>query len=267
MGFFKKNKEKAGKPAGGEASYKPITQDIIHKVKCPYQVFGEECTIEEVNDAYQKASQRGKQDGFVPVLVTCDDTFAEWLEILEDENYSVEDMLKEECSNGAELLEEYYQQWMEDFEEDTTMDEELDLQEFMGELEGGDEILHLSSFMKYTGQGIEETILFEIPVKEPWKVIAYLPMGGWNECPQAKDMMAICRIWYEKYGAVPAVITHDTLEFVVEKSVETEEEAWELAKEHYSFCPDRVDQGTASGTLGEVADSLRKSKVWYFWWD
>lgn len=90
-------------------------------------------------------------------------------------------------------------------------------------------------------------------------------MGGWNECPAAEDMMAVCRYWYETYNAMPAVITHDTLEFVVAKTVETEEEAWKLAKEHFAFCPDRVDQGTASGTLGEVADCIRKSKIWYFW--
>ena len=233
MSFFKKKKEETGAPANKKASYKPITQDIIDKVKCPYQVFGEECSIEEVNDAYSAACRRGKAEGFVPVLVACDETFAEWLEILEDESYSIEDMLKEECGNGAELLEEYYQQWLEDYKEDFGVDGEVDLQELMGEMEGGDELLYLSSFMKYTGEGIEETILFEIPVKEPWKVIAYLPMGGWNECPQAKDMMAVCRHWYETYGAVPAVITHDTLEFVVEKPVKTEEEAWELAKEHY----------------------------------
>ena len=80
-------------------------------------------------------------------------------------------------------------------------------------------------------------------------------------------MMEVCRYWYEKYGAVPAVVSHDTLEFVIEKPIDNEEQAWELAKEHYAFCPDRVDQGTNTGTIGEVADCLSKSTVWYFWWD
>lgn len=26
-------------------------------------------------------------------------------------------------------------------------------------------------------------------------------------------------------------------------------------------------QSTANGTIGEVADSLRQSPIWYFWWD
>ena len=41
----------------------------------------------------------------------------------------------------------------------------------------------------------------------------------------------------------------------------------EAAKEHYSFCSDRVDQGTSSGKLSELAAGLKGSTVWYFWWD
>lgn len=44
-------------------------------------------------------------------------------------------------------------------------------------------------------------------------------------------------------------------------------DALELAKEHYAFTPDRVDQGTSSNTLSEVAECLKVSKIWYFWWD
>lgn len=43
--------------------------------------------------------------------------------------------------------------------------------------------------------------------------------------------------------------------------------ALEVAKEHYAFTPDRVDQGTATGTLSEVAASIAVSKGWFFWWD
>ena len=92
-------------------------------------------------------------------------------------------------------------------------------------------------------------------------------MGGWNECPPAEEMMAVCKYWYEKYGAVPAALSHDTLEFVLTKPVDDEEKAWEAAKEHYAFCVDRVDQCTASYTLGELADCISRSTVWYFWRD
>ena len=34
--------------------------------------------------------------------------------------------------------------------------------------------------------------LVEVPVKEPWKVFAYIPMGEWNECPTAVEHMGYC---------------------------------------------------------------------------
>lgn len=48
---------------------------------------------------------------------------------------------------------------------------------------------------------------------------------------------------------------------------QSEQTISDTAKEHWAFCPDRVDQCTVTGTLGEVADCLRKSSVWYFCWD
>ena len=33
------------------------------------------------------------------------------------------------------------------------------------------------------------------------------------------------------------------------------------------FCPDIVDQEQDDPTVGNLADVLRQSTVWYFWWD
>ena len=40
---------------------------------------------------------------------------------------------------------------------------------------------------------IPPLILAKIPVKNPWEVFAYLPFGGWNECPDTAELMAIAR--------------------------------------------------------------------------
>lgn len=238
-----------------ESPYKEATQQIINKINCNYKVFSEDCTVEQVNKVYMEELGRGKEEGFFPVLVPCDDTFAEWLDIIDVEK---EDIINSAGNNGEELLKDFYNYFMEDFE---------DFDRYKGEFINKYDINILSGFDSFDGKGIEETILFEIPVDKPWKVIGWLPMGGWNECPAPEKMITICRYWYEKYGAVPAVITHDVMEFLVEKPVTSEEEAWELAKEHYAYTPDRVDQCTETGTLGEVAGCLLNSKVWYFWWD
>lgn len=270
MGIMNRGKKKMD---GEEVmrQYSAAAQEIIDKVKCPCQVFSEGDSVERVTAAYEKAFARGKQEGFVPIIVQSDDTLAEWLGILQDETYSKDAVLHQECGDGAEILQRRYSQYMEDYEEDfgdvEVPKNETLMKELMGEMEGGEELRQMISFLQFSGDGIEETILFEIPVKNPWEVIAWMPMGGWNDCPEASEMMAICRYWYEKYGAVPAAFSHDTLEFVVENSIKEEDTAWALAREHYGFCPDRVDQGTASGTFGELADCIRKSTVWYFWWD
>ena len=109
-------------------------------------------------------------------------------------------------------------------------------------------------------------ILAKIPVKNPWEVFAYLPFGAWNDCPDTPELMAIAKYWFEQYHAVPAVITHDVLEFELPKPV-PEDQAMKTAEEQYGFCPDIVDQGPENASVGWLADVLRKSTVWYFWWD
>ena len=41
----------------------------------------------------------------------------------------------------------------------------------------------------------------------------------------------------------------------------------EVATEQYGFCPDIVDQEQGDPTVGNLADVLWQSTVWYFWWD
>ena len=56
-------------------------------------------------------------------------------------------------------------------------------------------------------------ILAKIPVKHPWEIFAWLPFGGWNECPDTPELMAAAKYWFERHGAVPAAMSHDELEF------------------------------------------------------
>ena len=76
--------------------------------------------------------------------------------------------------------------------------------------------------------------------------------------------MAVAKYWYEKYGAVPAVMTEDVLEFSVPAPVERKD-ALTLAWEQNTYCSDIVAQGCES--IGILADSLTKSTTWFFWWD
>ena len=63
----------------------------------------------------------------------------------------------------------------------------------MGNMEGGEEN---NSFLSYWENGTNRTaplILAMIPVKNPWEIFAYLPFGGWNECPGTEELMAAAK--------------------------------------------------------------------------
>ncbi len=108
-------------------------------------------------------------------------------------------------------------------------------------------------------------LLAYVPVEEPWQVFRHIPVGGWNECPEAETIMAFCKKMYEQFGAVPAVVSEDTLELVPARRPDAEE-VYRHAQEMYAFAPDIVCQGDAPSVYA-LADSLTKSDVWYFWWD
>ena len=93
-----------------------------------------------------------------------------------------------------------------------------------------------------------------------------LPFGNWNECPDTPDLMAVAKYWFQQYGAIPAAMSHDELEFLLPAPV-SQEKAMEVATAQYGFCPDIVDQEQDDPTVGNLADVLRQSTVWYFWWD
>ena len=125
--------------------------------------------------------------------------------------------------------------------------------------------LELSTVFDYDGNFKDNVILVKVPTTKPYEVLAYFGMGGYNECPFPAEQVAVAKYWYEKYGAVPAVITDDTIVFYVERPVQTLEEAKNLAVEHYIFCYDIVAQ--CYGTFEKLVDALYKNIQWYFWWD
>ena len=122
------------------------------------------------------------------------------------------------------------------------------------------------SYWNYETKKTHPLILAKIPVKNPWEVFAYLPFGGWNDCPDTTALMAVSKYWHEQHDAVPAVLTYDTLEYSVPAPA-AEERARELAAEQYAFCADIIEQGTPGMTVDRLATGLKNAKIWYFWWD
>ncbi len=233
-----------------------ITKSIIECLGCPCRVFQPGA---DIMAAYREARVRGEKEGFIPVLVAAEDeTLLECLEMnLEDSGKTAEDCRREMLAAPVEDGESYFASLLAVRKEEAADDGFDWLEDVLGEQDGGEA---MDDFY-----GMEEPMLLaEIPVKNPWEVFAYLPFGGWNECPDTPGLTAAAKYWNEKYGAVPVVMTHDVLQFQVHAPVDPEQ-AMDLALEQYAWCPDIVDQGCQS--VGALADGLAQSTVWFFWWD
>ncbi len=236
-------------------------QKIMDFLGCKCEYFPGSKLDYKLMAAYNTAVLQGRKEGFTPIIVIVDKTLTEWFTdiITEDKTPDQirEEILAQGSEGGLELIKKLDAELHEDCEEDE--------EEFPnGEIDEGDTQECFVSYRDFREGGISETILAYVPTDKPYEVFAWLPFGGWNECPDGADMMKISRYWYEKYGLTPAVIGHDTLECTVAKplSAETAEIA---AKEVFAVCPDDVWQGV--GNIGALAGTLAKSTVWYFWWD
>lgn len=238
---------------------------LARYLNCPCRYFPPAEDDRELRKAYDEAAELGKQHGFVPVLIAVDFTLIETLMMNitgqaeepsreEIDNYRSR-MLSLSLADGKTVLKQRLDEWMKE--------SELCMGEFSGQ--GQSELQSdFEGYWDYFSQKTLPIVLAEIPVKNPWEVFAYLPFGDWNECPDTPELMSVAKYWFERYGAVPAVMTHDVLEFILPKPI-TQQEAPEAALEQYGFCVDIVEQGTE--TIGALADSLCRNSVWYFWWD
>ena len=254
-----------------------LAQAMMEYLDCECTYFPSMKDDDPITAAYSYAKRDSVQKGFVPVLIKADDeTLLECLVMNADPENEADfyefdlktvteyrkKMLSTSIKDGKAVLEEMIGLRKEEADDDD-MDWE---EEILGKMENGYENNRFSSFWEYDTDMTYPMILAKIPVKHPWEIFAYLPFGNWNECPDTPELMAVAKYWFEQYGAIPAVLTHDVLEFDLSAAI-SKECAMEVALEQYGFCPDIVDQGPEDATVGSLADVLRQSKVWYFWWD
>ena len=263
-----------------EATLEPsdLAEAMMEYLDCECTYFPSMTDDDPIMSAYNYAKRESIKEGFVPVLIKADDEILwECLIMNSDPDSDGEDdfafdpdkvaeyrkkMLSAPVENSKAVLEEMIGQRKEEAEDD---DMDWD-EEILGEMEGGYDNRRFSSYWNSDNNMTYPLILAKIPVKNPWEIFAYLPFGGWNECPNTPELMAVAKYWFEQHGAVPAAMSHDELEFLLPAPV-SEKEAIDVAVELYGFCPDVIDQGPEDATVGALADVLRQSTVWYFWWD
>ena len=252
-----------------------LAHAIMEYLDCECIYFPSMKDDDPIMSAYSYVKRESVKEGFVPVLIKADDeTLLECLvmnadpkndaDIYEFDLKTVTEyrkkMLSTSVKDGKAVLEELTGQRKEEAEDD-----DLDWdEEVLGEMEGGEPNDRFANYWNDDTGMTYPLILAKIPVKNPWEIFAYLPFGNWNECPDTPDLMAVAKYWFEQHGAIPAAMSHDELEFELPTPI-SKERAMEVAVEQYGFCPD-LDQNE-DGSIGSLADVLRQSTVWYFWWD
>ena len=250
-----------------------VADALMEYLDCECTYFPSMADDDPIMSAYSYAKREGIKKGFVPVLIRADDeTLLECLvmnsEPENDDCYEFDMKAVEEyrkkllaapVKDAKAVLKEMVGQRKEDAADDD-MDWDEDV---LGAMEGGFENSRFSSYWNDDTEMTYPVILAKIPVKNPWEIFAYLPFGNWNDCPDTPELMAVSKYWFEQYGAVPGVMSHDELELLLPAPID-KEKAMDLAVEMYGFCPD-MDQNFDE--IGALADSLWQSTVWYFWWD
>lgn len=259
--MFGLGKSKKNDNNGGVSEF---ARKLIEMLACPCEHFPKGTDPQKVLNAYDDAFAKREMGGYTPMIIVCSDVilenFGDVSTTAEELKENHDKLLKSERFDVQKWFAERLADWK--FE----MGKE-DWNETVGEIESqdGDVSKGFSGFMDYGNpHRSEECILAKIPTSEPWEVFAWLPFGGWNDCPMPEEIIWIAKYFYERYHAIPAVMTHDVLEFSA-PPVKDKDTALGLALEQFAFCQDIVFQGV--DTIGRLAGGLTQSSVWFFWWD
>lgn len=212
---------------------------------------------EELMKLFEKEIETGKREGYTPVIVVDDGTDDSLLLTMFRE-HDIDALLKAELPDGKEYLDSILKEY-----EDPS-DPSLDAFDFDQMRDDSAQSMALDSFSSYSLELGSRAYLVKVPTDKPWEAVLYLPFGGWNNCPAPEDMAAVCKYWYEKYSAQPALISGDEMNFYLPSPIPGSQ-VNEAAKEHFAFCEDVLFQGM--GYFNALEDYIRESTVWYFWWD
>ena len=211
-------------------------------------------SFEEASEKYLATYKDGKEKGYTPVFLTVDDYLLKTFKItMTNENAdSMIDLFNKNLEKAKSInLIEIFNKFLKQqticklfIEGDYKFDD------------SNKNNLKFLTIFNNEGNLKDNVILVKVPTTKPYEILAYFGMGS--------EDIATVKYWYEKYGAVPASITYDEMEFYVERPPQTLEETKKLAVEHYAFCYGLLWE--CYDTLDELASAIYKNVHWYFWW-
>lgn len=235
-------------------------QILMDFLDCECEYFPPMNDDDPITSAYSCLSRLGVRAGYIPVIICVDDYLLETL--LENTKSQSDDDNVFDMEKVEQYRNEYLSKKLLDYKDLFNISDD-DTSGLKADTSNAESNNRFYSFWNQETRMTNPVIIAKLPVKNPWEIFAYIPFGNWNDCPDTLELMSISKYYYDKFKAVPALISHDTLEFILPEPV-SKDEAVKTAVEHYSFCPD-IEQNEES--IEKYIDMLSKSKIWYFWWD
>ncbi len=254
----------------------PIRISSMELFGCEALRLDNDPNIDELTEFYLTERQKGAENGFSPIILALDRR-VRWMIESNVSKYGSAEKLREEVfadsAGGRELLQRGFEDLKKQSaaygEEDTLAEDDETLDQYL-KTGGGVKQTELWSVSECAEQILNDhdtdgngVYLVRVPAAEPWKAAAWLPFCGFNECPPVSEMIKICRFWFEKYGAAPAFISGDIMQFWLDKPISDRKTAREISHQHAVFCEEFLAE---SGLDSQTAD-IMTSNVWSFWWD
>ncbi len=226
---------------------------------CKAQKLDNSLSGKEVFDLYLEELENGKKSGYTPIIVVVDESLTDLVQYYYSENVKspeeyVSSVLSNDHSDGKGFLDERYEKLKEFYGD--SIDNELE--QWRADPVGSPSAANVPSLDNLYGK----PYLVKVPTNESYNIPAWIPFGGWNDCPDIDDIISVCKYWNDKFGAIPMIISRDTLIIYVERPITDVDEAVSTAKEVCAFCDD-FDIAPVSA----ISEMVYNGDSWYFWWD
>ena len=242
---------------------------LLDYIDCHYKFIPCGVDVNELNRTYIYALRYGAEWGYRTVIIPITSDFCKSL-CFDSDNRQIpveklREMRKEAMAAsfslpGTDTFEEEYNR-----KTSIMQNKAINIDAFEHAKHNGAAINCFSSFVK-NGVVTKDLLIVQVPVAEAWNVFAWIPVGGKNGMPSNEVLTAVSKHWNELCGAVPAVLDCGVVEYFVPNGKPSNQAAFQIAREQFAICHERVLCLTRSHTLSELVDTLTKSCVWYLGW-
>lgn len=244
-------------------------EEFLQKVKdflagCRITELDSTVGVEEAMRLWLAAREKGKKEGFCPVLLDVDQY---WFDSFDEQSYYTdrskyrwwrsEVLQPDNLPDAKEIFHKRLEAMKGEYDSEEEWGEDI-----VGTYEGYDEpCLDL----------VGDTVwLAEIPVEHPWQVFAYIPtrLGDAEDCLHATEHMAIAKHWYENYGAEILRLNSEQIDFYLPQPVTGHTD--QLAVEHYVYAGNGMEPDYNCVLhdylgLATLVVALKKITIWNFW--